>query len=73
MDFRKDNTKRVNDIRGFCMQLPQWTRTIRSCLKNWRYQMRWEQPDGIWLRCLSGLVLAIVAMLHVTRESRSST
>ncbi|MFA5186533.1 MAG: hypothetical protein WC551_08675 [Patescibacteria group bacterium] len=46
MDFKKNNTKRVNDIQGFTMCLPQWTRTLRSCLKNWRWETRWEKPEG---------------------------
>jgi hypothetical protein len=42
-NFKQSNTFDLNNVRGFCVHLPQWTRTIRSSLKGWRFDMRWEQ------------------------------
>lgn len=44
-NFRTANTPTLNNVRGFCVHLPQWTRTIRSSLKGWRYDMRWERIE----------------------------
>ena len=48
-DFKNANTFSLNDVHGFCMSVPQWTRTQRSSLKGWRYDMRWERNEKkIW-------------------------
>jgi hypothetical protein len=43
MPVKVRDEKRLNNVMGFCLEFPRWTRTVRICFRGWRFDAKEER------------------------------